>query len=78
MADIKELKVLLSSEFDMKDLEAAYKILKMEIYRKQRKLFCHGKATFKKVLERFIMSVMKLVKSSLAAHFRLSADLVSQ
>ncbi|KAL9261983.1 Retrovirus-related Pol polyprotein from transposon TNT 1-94-like protein [Drosera capensis] len=41
MVEIKKLKVLLNTEFDMKDLGAAQKILGMEIIRDrvQRKLF---------------------------------------
>jgi len=45
MCDIQNLKILLSGEFDMKDLGAAKKILGMEIYRDrtQKRLFLSQK-----------------------------------
>jgi len=58
MCDIKKLKELLSSEFEMKDLGAAKKILGMEIFRdrEKKKLFLSQKAYINEVLTRFVMS----------------------
>jgi hypothetical protein len=55
--EVNNLKVLLSREFDMKDLGPAKKILGMEI-------------RMKKVLERFSMENAKPVSTPLANHFR--------
>ena len=52
MCDIQNLKILLSGEFDMKDLGAAKKILGMEIYRDrtQKRLFLSQRTTFRRYL----------------------------
>ncbi|XP_070053673.1 uncharacterized protein [Nicotiana tomentosiformis] len=69
------LKSELKSEFEMKDLGAAKKILGMEIKRdrKANMLFLTEKKYLEKVLERFVMKDVKSVSTPLAAHFKLSA-----
>ena len=64
----------------MKNLGAAEKILGMEIHRnrQEEKLFLSQKKYIEKVLKRFGMLDAKPVKTLLAGHFRLSADLSSQ
>uniref|UniRef100_A0A3Q7H623 Reverse transcriptase Ty1/copia-type domain-containing protein n=1 Tax=Solanum lycopersicum TaxID=4081 RepID=A0A3Q7H623_SOLLC len=59
--DIQKLKGLLSAEFEMKDLGAAWKILGMEIFRdrERRKLFLSNRSYIQKVLARFGMSSSK-------------------
>ena len=75
--EIKQLKALLSSEFEMKDLGAAKKILGMEIQRNRGKgkLFLTQARYVQKVLQRFDMWDAKPVSTPLAAHFKLSASL---
>ena len=75
--EIVKLKSLLSSEFDMKDLGAAKKILGIEIHRDRRagKLWLSQKGYLKKVLERFSMLDAKPVSTPLFAHFKLSSQL---
>jgi hypothetical protein len=69
------LKKLLSSEFDMKDLGAAKKILGMEITRDRNfgLLFLSQESYIKKVLQRFNMHDAKPVSTPIAPHFKLSA-----
>jgi hypothetical protein len=76
IVEVNKLKVLLSKEFDMKDLDAAKKILGMEIRRDNdaKKLWLYQAGYVKKVLERFIMENAKLVSTPLANHFRLSTS----
>lgn len=71
MCDIKKLKELLSSEFEMKDLGAAKKILGMEIFRdrEKKKLFLSQKAYIEKVLTRFGMLNVKPIDTPCAANF---------
>ncbi|KAH9767170.1 hypothetical protein KPL71_011175 [Citrus sinensis] len=73
--EISHLKDLLSSEFDMKDLGAARKILGMEIIRDRRRklMFLTQQGYVKKVLLRFGMHEFKSVQTPLANHFKLSA-----
>ena len=75
--EIVKLKSLFSSEFDMKDLGAAKKILGIEIHRDRRvgKLWLSQKGYLKKVLERFSMLDAKPDSTSLSAHFKLSSQL---
>ena len=72
---ISHLKDLLSNEFDMKDLEAARKILGMEIIRDRRRklMFLTQQSYVKKVLLRFGMHESKSVQTPLANHFKLCA-----
>ena len=64
-----KLKSLLSSEFDMKDLGAAKKILGIEIHRDREagKLWLSQKGYLKKVLEKFSMLDAKPVSTLLFA-----------
>ncbi|KAH9717204.1 hypothetical protein KPL71_021739 [Citrus sinensis] len=73
--EISHLKDLLSSEFDMKDLGVARKILGMEIIRDRRRklIFLTQQSYVKKVLLRFGMHESKSVQTPLANHFKLSA-----
>jgi hypothetical protein len=73
--EINKLKKLLSSEFDMKDLGSAKKILGMEISRdiKSGLLFLSQQNYIKKVLQRLNMQNAKAVSTSIAPHFKLSA-----
>ena len=75
LSEIHTLKMQLSSEFEMKYLRVAKKILDMEIKRERGvgKLFLTQKNYLKKVLERFGMKNAKPVSTPLANHFRLSA-----
>jgi hypothetical protein len=74
IVEVNKLNVLLSKEFDMKDLGAAKKILGMEIRRDRdaKKLRLSQASYVKKVLERFSMENAKPVSTPLANHFRLS------
>ncbi|PHT40240.1 Retrovirus-related Pol polyprotein from transposon TNT 1-94 [Capsicum baccatum] len=73
---VDKLKVQLNSEFDMKDLGPAKKILGMEINRDRQagKLFLSQKKYVMKMLDRFGMRDCKAVNTPLAAHFKLSSD----
>ncbi|KAH9743535.1 hypothetical protein KPL70_003339 [Citrus sinensis] len=72
--EIEALKHMLNSEFDMKDLGHAKKILGMEITRDRRKgtMFLSQKKYLEKVLNTFGMSNCKPVITPLASHFKLS------
>jgi len=74
---IKKLKTQLSNEFDMKELEAAKKILGMEIRRDRQagKQFLSQQNYIERVLDRFKMNNCKFVSTPLAAHFKLSSEL---
>ena len=74
MSEVNKLKILLSREFDMKDLSEAKKILGMEIRgeRALGRLWLSQSGYVKKVLERFNMENAKPVSAPLANHFRLS------
>ena len=75
MSKIKELKRMLNSEFDMKDLGAAKRILGMEIRRERDngRLYLSQGKYISKVLEKFNMVNAKPVSTPLASHFNLSA-----
>jgi len=75
MSKINELKRMLNSEFDMKDIGAAKKILRMEIKRDQEneRLYLSQGKYIEKVLEKFNMVNAKPVSTPLASHFNLSA-----
>ena len=75
--EIKKLKVELSTEFEMKDLGAATKILGMQITRdrKSKVLFLSQADYVKKVLARFNMENSKPISTPLSAHFQLSKSL---
>jgi hypothetical protein len=74
---VNKLKSQLSSEFEMKDLGAAKKILGMEIHRDRQagKLFLSQKKYLQKILHRFNMGDCKPIFVPLTAHFKLSSEL---
>ena len=76
IVEVNKLKVLLSREFDMKDLGAAKKILGMEIRRDRdaKRLWLSQANYVKNVLERFSMENVKPISTPLANHFRLSTS----
>jgi len=71
---VNKLKVQLSSEFDMKDLGPAKKILRMEINKDRQagKLFLSQKKYVFKMLDKFEMRDCKVVSTPIVAHFKLS------
>ena len=73
---ITTLKAQLSSEFDMKDLGAAKKILGMEISRDRDfgLLFLSQQSYIKKVLHPFNMHHAKSVNTPIAPHFKLASS----
>ncbi|KAJ4728619.1 Retrovirus-related Pol polyprotein from transposon TNT 1-94 [Melia azedarach] len=73
-SDVQKLKHLLSVEFEMKDLGAARKILRMEIYRdrSKKKLFLSQKRYIQRILSRFSMSTTKLIDTLSTANAHLS------
>lgn len=76
-SDISKLKSQLSTEFEMKYLGAAKKILGMEIQRDRviKKLYSSQKDYIAKVLDRLGMKNVKPVSTPLVAHFKLSVEL---
>ena len=76
IVEVNKLKVLLSREFDMKDLGAAKKIVGMEIHRDRddKRLWLSQAGYVKKVLERFSMENAKPISTHLANHFYLSTS----
>ncbi|WVZ52997.1 hypothetical protein U9M48_003991 [Paspalum notatum var. saurae] len=74
--DIANLKAQLSSEFEMKDLGAAKKIIGMEISRDRNSslLFLSQHSYIQKVLRRFNMHDSKPVSTPIASHFKLSSS----
>ncbi|KAH9724032.1 hypothetical protein KPL70_007344 [Citrus sinensis] len=73
--EIEALKNLLSSEFEMKDLGSAKKILGMEIKRDRSKgiMFLSQEKYLRRVLETFGMTACKPVMTPIATHFKLSS-----
>ena len=71
MSEVNKLKILLSREFDIKDLGAAKKILGMEIHRERAlgRLWLSQSGYVRKVLERFNMENAKPVSTHLENHF---------
>ncbi|GJR43097.1 kinase-like domain, phloem protein 2-like protein [Tanacetum coccineum] len=78
--EVKKLKILLNTEFDMKDLGAARKILGMEIIRdrKHGKLFLSQKSYIENIISRFGMSSANSVNTPSSANFRLSTTCAPQ
>ncbi|KAA3462736.1 Retrovirus-related Pol polyprotein from transposon TNT 1-94 [Gossypium australe] len=70
---IERLKTMLNSKFEIKDLGATKKNLRMEISRDQRsrKFFLSQQGYIERILERFGMQDSKPGSTSLAAHFKL-------
>ena len=62
MSEVNKLKILLSREFDMKDLGVAKKILRVEIHRERilGRLWLSQSGYVRKVLKRFNMENAKL------------------
>ena len=75
-SEIQKLKQVLSSEFDMKDLGSAQKILGIEIRRERhlRKLYLSQKDYLEKVLVKFGMVDSKPVLTPLSAQFKLKGS----
>ena len=73
---IDETKAMLKSEFEMKDLGAARRLLGMDIYRDRSRgrLWLSQSQYIEKVLRKFHMSQAKPISTPLAAHFRLSTS----
>ncbi|CAM8977517.1 unnamed protein product [Rhodiola kirilowii] len=73
---INNLKVQLSTNFEMKDFGSAKKILGMQIKRnrKEKKLFICQTDYLTKVIERSEMNNTKLVLTPVPRHFKLSKD----
>ncbi|GKB23082.1 transposable element [Tanacetum coccineum] len=80
MEEVKKLKIILNTEFDMKDLGAARKILGMEIIRDRNhgKLFLSQKGYIEKIISCFGMSSAKLVNTPSSTNFRLSTTCAPQ
>ncbi|KAH9770424.1 hypothetical protein KPL71_012371 [Citrus sinensis] len=79
--EIERLKKQLASEFEMKDLGDAQRILRMEIRRDKKNgcVWFTQKSYLKKVLERFSMDdKTKLVCTPLAPYFKLSSSSCSR
>jgi len=74
--EIDDIKCMLKSEFDMKDLGQAKKILDMQILRDRNKdmLFLYRHDYIVKLLKRFNMFEWKPVTLPLSNHFKLSSD----
>ena len=74
MDAVKRLKRALSSEFEMKDLGPAEKILRMEIYKDRYKGMLHlsQEKYVQKVLERFGMEKVRPAETPLSSHISLS------
>ena len=74
LSEVNKLKILLSKEFDIKDLGAVKKIIGIEIRREiaLRRLWLSHSGYVRKVLERFNMENAKPISTPLANHFRLS------
>jgi hypothetical protein len=74
--DITNLKAQLSSEFEMKDLGAAKKILGIDITRDRKSvlLFLSQHGYIQKVLHHFNMHDSKPVSTPIAPHFRLPSS----
>jgi hypothetical protein len=73
--EIKWLKGELNSEFEMKDLETAKRILGMDIHREREKgeLILSQQGYLEKVVERFRMHQSKSVSTTLGQHTKLSS-----
>ena len=78
--EIRTVKAQLNNEFEMRYLEAAKKILRMEILKDRvaGRLSFSQKGYFEKVLRKFNMQNTKLVTTPLTTHFRLSSALCLQ
>ncbi|KAI9187464.1 hypothetical protein LWI28_028427 [Acer negundo] len=77
LVEVQKLKMIMQSEFDMKNLGKAQRILGMDILRNEKKdvLFLSQKEYLDKVIKRFGMVDAKPVSVPLSAHFKLSAEM---
>ncbi|KAL9840222.1 putative RNA-directed DNA polymerase [Arabidopsis thaliana] len=75
MSEVNKVKKRLSSEFEMKDMGAASKILGIEITRDRvNGVLCLSQAGYlKKVLKRFNMSNCKSALTPIGTHFKLAS-----
>lgn len=75
MAEITKLKKVLSSEFEMKDMGAASRILGIDIKRDRNEgvLYLSQSSYLKKVAQKFKMNEAKTVNTPIGGHFKLSA-----
>ena len=75
MAEIVKLKAVLSSEFEMKDMGAASRILGIDIKRDRERgvLYLSQASYLSKVVRRFNMHEAKTVNTPIGGHFKLSA-----
>uniref|UniRef100_A0A1J3F7G4 Retrovirus-related Pol polyprotein from transposon TNT 1-94 n=1 Tax=Noccaea caerulescens TaxID=107243 RepID=A0A1J3F7G4_NOCCA len=75
MAEIDRLKSALSSEFEMKDMGAASRILGIDIKRDRKEgvLYLSQSSYLEKVVKRFNMGEAKSVNTPIGGHFKLSA-----
>lgn len=74
-SDIKDLKKMLSTEFEMKDLGAARRILGMDIFRDKNKgvLVLSQEAYLQKLLKIFCMWDCREVQTPMGSHIKLQA-----
>lgn len=74
MREIGELKLILNSEFDIKNLRIARKILSVEIERNRAKgfMFLSQQKYMIRVLDTYKILSSKLILTLIVAHFRLS------
>ncbi|GKE51959.1 retrovirus-related pol polyprotein from transposon TNT 1-94 [Tanacetum coccineum] len=72
--EVNKLKTFLNTEFDMKDLGAARKILGVEIIRDQKhgKLFLSYKSYIEMIISRFVMNSEKSINTPSSTNFCLS------
>lgn len=75
LKEVQKLKELLSSEFEMKDLGPAKRILGMDIYRDREKgILTLSQGTYLcKILRNFMMEESKPVSTPMGSHFKLSS-----
>lgn len=75
MSEINKLKEVLSSEFEMKDMGAASRILGIDIKRDRKEgvLYLSQKNYLEKVLKRFNMSEARSTTTPMGSHFKLSS-----
>lgn len=76
LKDIQDVKKILKSKFDMKDLGQARKILGMNIQRDRNKfkLFLNQNGYIKKISNKFSMDKAKLASIPFGSQYKLSSD----
>lgn len=75
LQQIKDIKIKLRAEFEMKDMGHAGRILGIDILRERNinQIFLSHQNYLEKVLVKYVIIVAKAVLTPLAAHFRLSS-----